>query len=70
MWIRSSLHITQLLTGHGSVRSKLHALGLADDSQCNCHQPAEETAQYAFYFSLLEKQSRVEFVLHLRNEYD
>ena len=31
-WIR------QLLTGHGSLKFKFHALGLIYDPHCNCHQ--------------------------------
>ena len=48
-WIRPSHHVTQLLTGHGSFRFKLHALGLIEDPQCNCHQPEEDTVQHVLY---------------------
>ena len=42
-------HVTQLLTGHGSFKFKLHTLGLIEDPHCNCHQPAEDTVQHVLY---------------------
>ena len=48
-WIRPSHHVTQLLTGHGSFKFKLHALGLIEDPHCNCHQAAEDTVQHVLY---------------------
>ena len=48
-WIRHSHHVTQLLTGHGSFKFKLYALGLIEDPHCNCHQPAEDNDQHVLY---------------------
>ena len=48
-WFVATHYITQMVTGHGAFKGRLHRLGLAEDSRCSCPLGGPETPEHILY---------------------
>jgi hypothetical protein len=48
-WFVATHYITQMVSGHGTFKERLHRLGLSEDSQCGCPLGGPETQEHILY---------------------
>ena len=48
-WFVATHYITQMVTGHGAFKERLHRLGLAEDPRCSCPLGGPETPENILY---------------------
>ena len=48
-WFVATHYITQMVSGHGTFKERLHRLGLAKVSRCSCALGGSETPEHILY---------------------
>ena len=66
-WVEPEYVTSQILTGHGSFRSRLHAMSLCDTAKCYCGQ-ADETRDHVLWDCTLYVEERTEMLADWNRE--
>lgn len=57
-WVEPSFVVSQILTGHGCFRGRLHRMALCESAMCPCDDAEEETRDHALWSCALYCEAR------------